>query len=166
MRRVRDEAWMRQLLADEEVGHLGLAADGQPYVVPLNYAYIDDKIVIHCATKGRKVDLVRQAGACCFAVNRHPDRIRYHAEKRCHYRYHSVLAFGRARYVEDGAERLEWLTRFRDYFSERLGRTIPPEIDRETAEKVGIIVIEVDELTGRKEEGADPKADLSEPLDR
>jgi hypothetical protein len=165
MRRVHDEAWMKQLLADEEVGHLGLADDGQPYVIPLNYAYLDDRIVIHCATKGHKIDVVRANGRCCFAVNRHPDRIRYHADKRCHYRYHSVVVFGHAHYVEDAAERLQWLTRFRDYFSTRLGRTIPSELDLAKANKVGIMVIEVERLTGRKEEGADSKADLSQPLD-
>jgi len=156
---------MRQLLADEEVGHLGLSDEGQPYVVPLSYAYLEGRIVIHCATKGRKVTVLRRNAACCFAVNRHPDKVRYHAEKRCHYRYQSVLAFGQARWIESAAERLQWLTKFRDHFSRRLGHTIPPQLDLQTAAKVGLIVIEIESLTGRREEDADPKAHLSEPLE-
>lgn len=93
-RRVEGISWMRALLDDEELGHLAMCDGYVPHVVPLNYAHIDDRIVINCSSGGRKVDMLRANPACCFAVNRHPDRVRHRADRRCHYRYHSVLVFG------------------------------------------------------------------------
>jgi uncharacterized protein len=160
-KKVRDDDWMKQILAEEEVGHLALNDDGQPYVVPLNYAYLDDRVVIHCAVKGRKIDIVRKEPRCCFAVNRHPDRVKYHADKRCHYRYHSVLVTGRATYIESEEERLEWMLTFKDHFDSRMDWHYAPVPDIKSARRCGIIVIAVDSMSGRKEEGQDKKAHLA-----
>ena len=162
-KRVRDRAWADAVLAEEEVGHLALCDERGPYVIPINYAYLDGTIVIHCATKGRKLDIIRKNPACCFAVDRHVDRVAYHAEKRCHYRYHSVLVFGCARYVEDADERLGWIRRYREHFDARLPWTVPADdgLDITTAERCGIILITIEEVTARRREKADPKAHLA-----
>jgi len=158
---IHDIAWMEALLAEEEVGHLALSDEGRPYVVPINYAFIDGKIVIHGATKGRKLEIIRKNPQCCLAVNRHPDRVKYHAEKRCHYRFHSVLVYGRAHYIELAEERLTWIKKYRAYFNRRLNWIIPPAEDITTAEKCGIIVIDIDSMTARREEGPDVKAHMA-----
>lgn len=162
-KRVRDKEWMDKVLSEEELGHLALSDGGAPYIVPINYAYLDGKIVIHCATKGRKLNIIGQNPKCCFAVDRHPDKVRYHPEKRCHYRYHSVLVFGRATYIESAEERLEWIKRYKDYFDARLPWTVDAkeEFGIKTAEHCGIIIIDIDDMTGRKEEGADRDAHLA-----
>ncbi len=36
---------MERILREERLGFLGLALDGMPYVVPLNYAYVEGKII-------------------------------------------------------------------------------------------------------------------------
>jgi hypothetical protein len=161
-KRVNDETWMKQILDEEEVGHLGLVDGDQPYVIPINYAYIDGIIVLHCAIKGRKLDLIRRNPRCCFVVDRHPDRVRYHAEKRCHYRYHSVIVNGTARYVETEVERFDWILRYQDHHERRLSWTMGPKPEIMTAERCGIILIEVDSMTGRKAEGDDSKAHLAQ----
>jgi len=38
---------MEQLLGEEVIGFLGLSADGELYVVPVNYAYVDGTISFH-----------------------------------------------------------------------------------------------------------------------
>lgn len=157
---VTDLQWMKELLADEEVGHLALADGDCPYVVPINYAYINDKIVIHCAMQGKKLDIIRKNACCCLAVNRHPDRVKYHAEKRCHYRYQSVIAYGKARFVESADERLKWIKRYLRYFNDRHAWIIPDKEDIKTAENCGIILVDVEEMTGRCVECSDEKASM------
>jgi nitroimidazol reductase NimA-like FMN-containing flavoprotein (pyridoxamine 5'-phosphate oxidase superfamily) len=147
-----DSSEMERILLEEEVGYLALARDGQPYCVPLSYAWLDGRIIIHCALEGHKVDLVRANPRCCFVVSRSPDPARPHrAEGSCTYRFESVQARGRARVVEDVEERLRLLVRFKEHFDRRLA--LDPSEDPVTAKaaaRCGCIVVEVDELSGRR----------------
>ena len=43
---------MERILREEAIGYLGLSVDGRPYVVPLNYCYLEGKILFHCALTG------------------------------------------------------------------------------------------------------------------
>lgn len=147
---------MNNLLFQEEVGHLALTDGDQPYVIPVNYAYIDDKIILHGAVTGHKLDILARNPKCCFAVNRHPDRVRYHAEGKCHYRYHSVLVYGRAHYVGSPEKRLVWIRKYRTYFNERLNNRMTEDDTIKTAERCGIILIDIDHMTARKEEKKKP----------
>ena len=61
---------MEQILREEVLGYLGLAGDGPPYVVPLNYAYAAGKILFHCALTGQKLDAIRRNPHVCFTVGR------------------------------------------------------------------------------------------------
>jgi len=156
---VNDLTWMRTLLAEEEIGHLALSENGNPYVVPINYAFMDGKIVMHCGMTGLKLDMIRKNPSCCLAVNRHPDKVRYHAEKKCHYRYQSVIVYGKARFVESAEDRLEWIRKYRQYFNDRMAWIMPGNDDIKTAEHCGIIVLEIESMTARREEGHDKDAD-------
>jgi nitroimidazol reductase NimA-like FMN-containing flavoprotein (pyridoxamine 5'-phosphate oxidase superfamily) len=147
-----DRVEMEAILSEEEVGYLALASKGQPYCVPLSYAFLDGRIVIHCALQGRKIDLIRENPRCCFVVSRSPDPARPHrAEGSCSYRFESVVATGRARLVEDAEERLQLLKRFKGHFDTRLGLD-PGEnpVTADAAARCGCIVVEPDELSGRR----------------
>ena len=47
---------MEAILREINFGFLGMSVDGAPYVVPLNHAYVDGKILFHCALEGKKLD--------------------------------------------------------------------------------------------------------------
>jgi nitroimidazol reductase NimA-like FMN-containing flavoprotein (pyridoxamine 5'-phosphate oxidase superfamily) len=55
-----------------EAGEYGVlstcGADGQPYGVPLNYAYESGRIYFHCAKEGRKLDNIAANTRVCFTV--------------------------------------------------------------------------------------------------
>ena len=156
--KVTELGWMKELLAEEEVGHLAMSDNGEPYVVPINYAYMDGRIVLHCSMTGKKLELIKKNPTVCFAVNRHPDKVKYHAEKRCHYRYHSVIIYGKASFVESAQDRLTWIKRYRKYFNNRLNWTMDEDDDIKSAIRCGIILIDIEEMTGRREVGADERA--------
>ena len=89
---------MEEILHRETIGWLATVAEGRPYAVPLNYAYIDGKIYFHCALEGRKLDAVRANPEVCLAVGRQEGEIRRHRGSGvCHPDNESVLCFGRAR---------------------------------------------------------------------
>ena len=138
---------MESLLEQEVLGCLGLAANGQPYVVPLNYAYAEGKILFHCALKGAKLDHIRANPQVCFTVARQTGRVREHAgQSPCHVDSDSVICHGRARVVESAAERKALL----DVFNRRFNPEAEP-ISQERAENCGAVEITIVEMTGRRE---------------
>ncbi|MBU3855129.1 MAG: NimABCDEF family nitroimidazole resistance protein [Candidatus Phocaeicola excrementipullorum] len=113
----------RQLLPTEESvsilekmtsGTLALHGDdGYPYAVPVSYVYADGKIYFHTAVKGHKVDAIQTNGKVSFCVVEQDDV--KPAEFTTYFR--SVIAFGKARILEDGNEKLSALRLLADKYS-------------------------------------------------
>ena len=138
---------MEKILGDEAVGYLGLSQDGMPYVVPLNYAYADGRIVFHCAWSGKKLDYLKANPNVCFAVGRMTGPVRRHAEGvACHIDNDSVICYGTARIIEDPEERRRALDLFQQRFNPGA-----PAISLESATKCCAVEIAITEMTGRQE---------------
>lgn len=146
-----DKAHMEAVLRSEAVGHLAMAADGEIYVVPLNYTYDDGRILFHCALEGRKLDMIRAEPSVCFEVCRQGGPPRDHQGQRCDPPFVSVICWGRARVIEDIAERQEVLTAFQAPYSTP-EQTFGP-ITPERAAACGAVAITVTRMTGRQAKG-------------
>jgi nitroimidazol reductase NimA-like FMN-containing flavoprotein (pyridoxamine 5'-phosphate oxidase superfamily) len=143
---------MMKLLAEEDTGVLCMSRDGEPYGVTLSYALVDGEIVFHGAAKGTKLDFIAANPRVCFIVSRHPDRtIPHRPDSECNYRYESVHCFGKARIIEDPAERLDYLRKFKAHFDTL--RDLDPakgHVPDPAAVKTGVVVVSIDEITGRR----------------
>ncbi len=138
---------MEQILQEEEFGYLGLCVDGRPYVVPVNFAYQDGKILFHCGLKGKKLDHIRSNPQVCFVVARQPGEVRWHAGgNTCHVDSDSVICYGTARILEDLVQREVALNAFNRRF-----RPQSPEIAPEGVMNCGAVEITISEMTGRQE---------------
>lgn len=87
-----DEA--RDLLTEERIGRLGCIADGEPYVVPVNYFYDGECAHVH-SLPGRKIIAMRLNPRVCLQV----DRI------ESDFGWKSVIAFGNYEEITNRAER-------------------------------------------------------------
>ena len=96
-----------QILRRASSGVLGLYGDdGYPYTVPISFVYEEGTcgdfgtISFHCAREGHKVDAVRRNEKVSFTVIDRDDVMpKERTTKFC-----SVIAFGRARILEDEDE--------------------------------------------------------------
>ena len=87
-----------QILRDATSGVLALQGDdGYPYAVPVSHVYENGKIYFHGAKTGHKIDSIRRSGKVSFCVIAQDEVM---AKERTT-AYISVIAFGRARIVED-----------------------------------------------------------------
>jgi len=138
---------MEAILRETSFGFLGMAMDGQPYVVPLNYAYLEGKILFHCALEGKKLDCLAANPRVCFAVAQQPaSEVRRHEEGApCDMDCESVICYGTARLVEDLEERQAALNAFNRYF-----RPDAEEIALERVRRCAVVEITVEEMTGRR----------------
>ncbi len=138
---------MEKMLREEDIGYLALSLDGKPYAVPLNYHYIDGKILFHCALKGKKLDYLKANSEVCFAVGRQPGQIRDHAGGNpCHVDSDSVICYGKAKILEDLNERKAALNAFNRRF-----KSDAEDVSDERALKCCAVEIRITEMTGRQE---------------
>ena len=108
-KQVTDEQAILHILDTAQVVHLGLAVEGEPYVVPMNYGYTLENgeltLYIHSSCKGKKWDMLRQNPNVFFVLD--CDRISFEGDVACRYgmAYSSLMGRGQAEFVEDIAEK-------------------------------------------------------------
>jgi nitroimidazol reductase NimA-like FMN-containing flavoprotein (pyridoxamine 5'-phosphate oxidase superfamily) len=138
---------MEQVLQEESIGYLGLAANGTPYVVPLNYAYVNGKILFHCALTGQKLAYIEENPRVCFSVGRQSGPVRRHANgDPCHVDSDSVICYGLARIVAEPEERKRVLDSFNHSFDADAA-----EVSLEAATNCCAVEIRIEVMTGRRE---------------
>lgn len=91
-----DEECVR-LLADGEVGRVGITIAGLPVILPVNYAYVDGDVIFRTG-EGSKLHAASNRAVVAFEVDEYDTS--WH-------RGWSVLVIGRSAIVDDPAERAD-----------------------------------------------------------
>ncbi len=138
---------MEDMLNSEVIGHLGLCADDETYVVPLNFTYADGQILFHCALEGAKLDVIKRNPRVCVEVSRMEGTPTPHGPDSCDSAFSSVICWGTARILEDVQERQAVLNSFLERYNTEAHHREP--ISLEQAEKCGGVAITVERMTGR-----------------
>lgn len=105
LRACTDEAAIHSFLERAETGFLGLSADNNPYVVPLNFVWKDGAIYFHGAEEGRKADCMRLNPKACFAVSESYGTLTSPVPAHIDTAYMSVILHGTLAAVETLEER-------------------------------------------------------------
>ena len=159
---VQERARLEDILAQAQVGRLAMVAEEEggpaPYVVPVFFACRGEKLYVHCAQEGRKLELLAANPRVCVEV----DECRgiFPADKPCAFTsvFRSVIAFGAARRVEDTAAKRAALDLLMQKYA---GRATGPgfEFSDATLEHTAILEITVQAITGKQsknwEEGSE-----------
>ncbi|HEY1210972.1 MAG TPA: pyridoxamine 5'-phosphate oxidase family protein [Terracidiphilus sp.] len=142
-----DEA--REFLAAQTEGRMATCdSAGQPYITPLNYLYRESKIYFHSKLTGRKLDNIAENSRVCFEVSK-VEKITVSNDRpcACSTRYTSVLAFGAARVIPDGAEKTALLNLLVARYA--AGKPFQPVEDCHAAE-CAVVEIRIDEISGKR----------------
>ena len=148
---IEDKAPIEAMLRSHGWGSVAMSVDGRPYTVPVNYAYVHDRIVFHCGLEGRKIDTLAANPHVCFCAAHQEGAVQEHpGGKPCHAASESVLVFGRAIMVADAERRLLLANAFNRVF-----RPDAKDLTPERMIRCAIVEIVIDEMTARREkEGA------------
>jgi len=155
-------AEMEQILRNAEVGRLGVTDGSTVYVVPLNFAYLPSKIGFHCDWTGKKLDLIARNPRCCFEVDEYMGQISYHYDTLCHLDYDSVIATGTARIEKDAEAIWEFFQALHSKYKQIYRKPIEEGgkiFDRKRVHEACCVVIDLEELTGRRERTQEGKLD-------
>lgn len=146
----------RQLLPEEETldilkngtnGVLALCgSDGEPYAVPISYAYAHGKLYFHGAGVGHKHDIIKENPRASFAVVQQDEIV---PEKFTTY-FKSVIAFGTIKYAETREEirhGIELLAK--KYSPLETDEAVQAEIAA-TGKGMRVFVLEIEKITGKQ----------------
>lgn len=147
------ESAIEDMLKRATFGYTATAVDNQPYLHPSLYWYdaAARRLYFHGARQGRTRDNVLRNPCVCFSVAEMGRLLPATTAMEFSNEYASVIVFGRARLVEDEAEKRHGLQGLLDkYFPGLLpGRDYRPITDSELAQ-TSVFAIEIEGWSGKQ----------------
>jgi uncharacterized protein len=136
-----------RLLKKAKYGRLATCGDErQPYITPVNFILIDEKIYFHCGFKGQKIDNLKANPKVCFEVSRLGKLYVASHAKNFSNRFWSVLIFGKAKQVKNENLKLDVLNKIMEKYAS--GYDYVP-LTIEDTKIVNIIEITIEKITGK-----------------
>ena len=133
-----------------DVIRLGLCADNQPYIVPMNFGYTVDgqkvSLFFHCASVGKKLDIIARnpkacfEGDCSYKIRRAETACNYSAE------FQSVVGEGKIAILTDDAQKISAL----DALMARYGFEGKPDYESQSLAAITVLKLSVSSMTGKR----------------
>jgi nitroimidazol reductase NimA-like FMN-containing flavoprotein (pyridoxamine 5'-phosphate oxidase superfamily) len=152
---IEDRSEMEAVLRAAKVGRLGICWNGQPLIIPVNFAYDKGMIYFHGSDLGLKTEFLRTSSDVCFEVDEFLGTVP--AAVPCEYDagYRSVLAFGTAQVLPSPDEKLLPLQLIvAKYAGEEVAKILTRSMVKEYRSSRGrataVVRIQVERMTGKR----------------
>ena len=148
-RQIKDIQDIESIISGSDVCRIAFADDYIPYIVTMNFGYYgrDHKcLYFHCATEGRKLEMIRKNNYVCFEMDNGHEI--YEGEKGCDWgmKYSSVVGFGKISVLNDRDARIRGLNCIMAHYSDRKDFYY----DEKILEKTIILKLDIEEMTGKR----------------
>ncbi|MFO7873662.1 MAG: pyridoxamine 5'-phosphate oxidase family protein [Bacteroidales bacterium] len=100
---------IREIINKCDTCYVGMTdTEGKPYVLPFNFGYEEHVIYLHMAGEGKKIGILQHQPDVCVAFSTDHQLFHRNEGVACSYgmHYRSVLAYGRATFVDDYDEKV------------------------------------------------------------
>jgi nitroimidazol reductase NimA-like FMN-containing flavoprotein (pyridoxamine 5'-phosphate oxidase superfamily) len=104
-----DRRAVYEILDEAFICHVGFVIDGQPFVIPTGYARTGDLLYIHGSQASRMLRTLRGGVDVCVTVTLIDGLVLARSAFHHSINYRSVVVFGRARVIDEQAEKMEAL---------------------------------------------------------
>ena len=98
-----------RILDEGFICHVGFVVNGQPFVIPTGYARVEDNLIVHGSQASRMLRALGQGIDVCVTVTLIDGLVLARSAFHHSMNYRSVMVFGRARVIDDRAEKLQAL---------------------------------------------------------
>ncbi len=149
-RQMSDES-VRELLTRGYCGRLATVdADGNPYIVPLLYVWMDGLIYVHnTQARGHLRENVDHNSRACFEIDE-PGEVFGYGRFECDtsLSYRSVIAFGTVRVAEDREEKTRFCTALMQKYAQHVPerpKSFFPRLDH-----IAVYAMTVERMTGKE----------------
>lgn len=143
---IKDGEEMETIIHRAQVCRIGLSAKDVPYVVPVHFGHKGNCLYFHCATEGKKLDILRHNNTVCFQMDIDHEIVKS-AEYPCRWsaKYRSIIGFGKASIIEDLQEKSSALNIVIQHYGGDWYDFSEKELER-----VCVIRIEISSMAGKK----------------
>lgn len=120
--------------------------DGSPYVIPMNFGYSNDEIILHSGPHGKHLDLLALNNRVCVTFCSDRKLVYQHPDVACSYSMlaKSVLCKGSVTFIDDLAEKEAALNITMKNYTDR-----PFTYSQPALVNVKVWRVKVDEMTGK-----------------
>ena len=127
-REIQEAEGILSILKKADVCRLGLFAEGNVYIVPLNFGFdlSDDGVLtlyFHCANEGRKLDMIAKNPDVCFEMDIASDYVPPSGGSACSasMNYASIIGNGIVEVLQNNDERILGLTKLMQHYGNEDG---------------------------------------------
>jgi uncharacterized protein len=152
-----DAETIYKILDEAFVCHVGFVADGQPFVIPTNYARVGDRLYLHGSAASRMLRSLAGGIPVCVTVTLIDGLVLARSAFHHSVNYRSVVALGRATLIEDPAEKMRALQLFTNHIMSGRWNDIRQPTDQEL-KATSVLVLPLNEASAKIRTGP-PKDD-------
>ena len=157
-----DRETIYRILDEALICHVGFVENGQPYIIPINFARVDDTIVLHGAKASRLLKHIEAGHPVCVEVTIVDGLVLARSVFHHSVNYRSVVLFGEGRMIEDEAEKLAALEAVTEHLIP--GRWQEARLpNRKEMDATRVVSIRIDEASAKVRVG--PPVDEEEDYD-
>jgi nitroimidazol reductase NimA-like FMN-containing flavoprotein (pyridoxamine 5'-phosphate oxidase superfamily) len=141
------------------VAHVGITHDGAPVVIPMAYARVGETVYVHGSTASRLLRALRAGDPVCLTVTIVDGIVLARSAFNMSMNYRAVVVHGRARPVDDPAERLRAFRSIMDHVVPGHWEHVREPNDRELRQTL-VVAIGLEEASAKVSAGPpDDEAD-------
>ncbi len=160
-----DRETIYQILDEALICHVGFVENKQPCVIPVNFARVEDTIVLHGAKASRLLKHIGAGHAVCVEVTLVDGLVLARSVFNHSINYRSVVLFGRGWTIEEDQEKLEALQAITEHIIP--GRWREARLpNRKEMNATGVVSIKIDQASAKIRSGppGDDEADYALPI--
>jgi len=144
-REISDRNEIDSIILGSKVCRLALCDKGMPYIVPLCFGYEVNRLYFHCASEGKKLDIIRENPSVSFEMDTDQELVTTEEGCGCSMRYRSVIGSGKAVLISEFKRKKAAL----DVIMTHYGLD-PCDYPESMLDKTSIIEVKIEDLTGKK----------------
>lgn len=137
---------IEQILNNSSICRIGFSIDGEAHIVPVNFGYQENKLYIHSATSGRKIDFIKENDRVCYEMELDHEILEDKVACNWTTKYRSIIGYGNISIINNASQKKAGL----DIIMSKYGGPSTNIYSEKSLEKMVLLVIEIDILTGKQ----------------
>jgi nitroimidazol reductase NimA-like FMN-containing flavoprotein (pyridoxamine 5'-phosphate oxidase superfamily) len=148
-REITEIADIEDIISRSDVCRISFADNNVPYMVTMNFGYTAGAsrcLWFHCASAGRKLDLIRRNNYVCFEMD--TDHQLYDGTDGCDWgmKFSSVVGYGSIVIVEEEAARMAGIGAIMSHYTGRDNFSYNEAVLRNTT----VLRLDIEAMTGKR----------------
>lgn len=136
---------IEEIMQNAQVCRLAVSYQDMPYIIPMNFGYLDQVLYFHSAGEGLKLSILRANPQACFEVDVDTQVVPGMVGCNWAMRYQSVIGFGEVEFIEDIEGKREGLEIIMKHYTNEESVFVDSAIA-----KVTLFKLKINTMTGKK----------------